>query len=841
MLQKKICIIIVLYYLIFWWVSESTYAINCPDWFITEEWFSEVCLPEDLKYFLDDNIKNYTDQLINGRDTQEIQNEIVQNSSYYNEPNLYPEDTSYDNWKNFYSILSLKFQIESEILCKESTFIPEVIIPTSGVYSENSIAVKCSEPEDTNFSGFSSISVSFLDQNSEKVYYTHTGSSFSGSIIDLQGNGDHSITCSYRPTSCKKEKISEKNISVETPYKKREKQLSIAREWNEVILNAIRKDRVRPPIQARNLFHFSATLYDVWNFYTQKGKNYLFWKSGITTCMTQIEINSKDTSAALEKSISYAAYNIIRARYQESPWYNETMLEANALMNRLGYDINEWSSIWSVSQSAFIGETIANCYLEYGKIDGSNELGASNVEGEFGSYSNKDYTPINPGIDPNQPGNPNLVDWNRWQPILLNTFTDQWGNLVPSGSTNFIGAEWWNVIPFSLKKSQQTIHQRDGKEYISYLDPGLPPQANWSTLKFYEWNFALVAAWSSHLDPKDNVYIDISPKSLGNSKSFPETPMGMVKFYNTTKGGTQSYGIKINPVTQKPYLENKVLRGDYTRVISEYWADGPNSETPPWHWFTILNKVSDKMDVKKFEGKWEVLWNLEWDIKSYFTLWWALHDAAIAAWGIKGSYDGIRPISAIRAMAVTGQSSNKNLPSYNPRWIRLIPWYIELVESWDSLEGRKGVNIGKIKMKGWKWPKYIINDTIDTAGVDWILAEDWWPYQRATFVTPPFGGYISGHSTFSRTAAEVLTDITGNPFFPGWILEIPLKARNYLVFEQWPSTDITLQWATYRDAANESALSRIWWGIHAPMDDIPGRLIGEKIGKQASKYATSFF
>ena len=41
-------------------------------------------------------------------------------------------------------------------------------------------------------------------------------------------------------------------------------------------------------------------------------------------------------------------------------------------------------------------------------------------------------------------------------------------------------------------------------------------------------------------------------------------------------------------------------------------------------------------------------------------------------------------------------------------------------------------------------------------------------------------------------------------------METRLPAMSYLVFEQGPSSDITLQWATYRDAADESALSRIW-------------------------------
>ena len=30
---------------------------------------------------------------------------------------------------------------------------------------------------------------------------------------------------------------------------------SVARQWNDTMLNSIKKDRVRPPVQARNLFH----------------------------------------------------------------------------------------------------------------------------------------------------------------------------------------------------------------------------------------------------------------------------------------------------------------------------------------------------------------------------------------------------------------------------------------------------------------------------------------------------------------------------------------------------------------------------------------------------------
>ena len=62
-----------------------------------------------------------------------------------------------------------------------------------------------------------------------------------------------------------------------------------------------------------------------------------------------------------------------------------------------------------------------------------------------------------------------------------------------------------------------------------------------------------------------------------------------------------------------------------------------------------------------------------------------------------------------------------------------------------------------------------------------------------------------------------------------------------MVFENGPSIDITLQWATYRDAADQCSLSRIWGGIHPPADDIPGRFIGERIGIDAFNYAEAYF
>jgi len=342
--------------------------------------------------------------------------------------------------------------------------------------------------------------------------------------------------------------------------------------------------------------------------------------------------------------------------------------------------------------------------------------------------------------------------------------------------------------------------------------------------------------------------IDISPGALGNvdMSSYPDTFEEYKTFYDFTNGGDIGTGRPLNPVTNAPYAPQMVKRSDYARVLAEFWADGPDSETPPGHWFTLLNYVSDHPDtVKKLGGQGNVLPDLEWDVKCYLALGGAMHDAAVDIWGIKGYYDYIRPISAIRYMATKGQSSDNTTPegiaSYDPHGLPLIPGYIEIIQTGDPLAGSGDENVGKIKIFAWKGPDYISDPDTDVAGVDWILGTHWWPYQRGTFVTPPFAGYLSGHSTFSRAAAEVMTLLTGSEYFPGGMGTFDVIQNDFLVFEEGPTESFTLQWATYQDASDQTSLSRIWGGIHPPIDDIRGRIIGHKIGIEAFNLALDYF
>ncbi|MFN0101576.1 MAG: vanadium-dependent haloperoxidase, partial [Bryobacteraceae bacterium] len=136
------------------------------------------------------------------------------------------------------------------------------------------------------------------------------------------------------------------------------------------------------------------------------------------------------------------------------------------------------------------------------------------------------------------------------------------------------------------------------------------------------------------------------------------------------------------------------------KVIAEYWADGPASETPPGHWAIFASFIvqRDKLDIDR-------------SVKLFFALANALFDAGIATWDAKRYYDYVRPITAIRHLF---------------RGKRIRAW--------------GGPGRGTVELNG----------------------EAWRPFQVPTFPTPPFGEYTSGHSAFSMAAAEVLRRFTGS-------------------------------------------------------------------------------
>ena len=51
---------------------------------------------------------------------------------------------------------------------------------------------------------------------------------------------------------------------------------SVARQWNELLLESIRNDFARPTVHARNLFHTSAAMWDAWSCFEDGPAPWLF-------------------------------------------------------------------------------------------------------------------------------------------------------------------------------------------------------------------------------------------------------------------------------------------------------------------------------------------------------------------------------------------------------------------------------------------------------------------------------------------------------------------------------------------------------------------------------------
>jgi hypothetical protein len=568
---------------------------------------------------------------------------------------------------------------------------------------------------------------------------------------------------------------------------------SVARRWDEALLDAIRRALPAPTIHARNLFHTSAAMWDAWTAYDTKA-------SGV---FVKEKLSAPNVTAARNEAMSYAAYRLLNSRYIKAVGGDESLSEFADVMDSLCYPLDVTTT--TGDSPAALGNRIAASISAAGMTDGSNQADG---------YAAKDYKPVNPplvvaGTDIE------MKDPDRWQPLQIEHMISQNGIPITNGTQQAVGAHWGHVTSFAIPAG--------GTEGVP-IDPGPPPQFG---TKEYQDQAVEVIRDSSLLDPANTEPIDISPGARGNN------PLG-------TNDGT---GHDVNPVTGEPYQADVVKEGDFVRVMVEFWADGPRSETPPGHWNVLANMVGDELGTNlHIGGSGPQVDRLEWDVKTYLALNGAVHDAAIAAWGLKGHYDSIRPISMIRYMGSLGQSSDPSRPAYDPDGLPLVPDLIEVITPETTAPGGRHATLagheGEIAIRAWGGVP--ADPKTEVSGAHWIRAVQWVPYQLPTFVTPSFQGYVSGHSTFSRAAAEVMTAMTGSAFFPGGVSGYTIPVGS-LKNEMGPTDDIKLEWATYYDAADQAGQSRLLGGIHIRADDFTGRRIGSECGLAAWARAQLYY
>ena len=589
---------------------------------------------------------------------------------------------------------------------------------------------------------------------------------------------------------------------------------STARRWNEQMLNAIRRDIPKPGVHARNLFHVSAAMWDAWAAYDATADGVFY-----TTRET-----ATDVVAARREAISYAAYRVLMHRYAPAlsaggPVSQDCFTRFMGVLS-----LDPMNTTTTGNTPAAVGNRVAAAVIAATMNDGANE--AMNYADTTG------YAPMNPPLVLDVPGS-TVPFPSVWQQLNLSEAATQNGIVLPTGIQPYIGPQWREVRPFALEQTGAEMLTDLGAEYPQFEHRTIAGQID---PEMRDWLVEVIRR-EAELEVNATT-IDISPGRYGNN----------------TLGMNDQRGHAMNPATGAPYASNVVPLGDFGRVLAEFWADGPRSETPPGHWNTIANYVADHPMHRRclagsadyatcLAGTTPEMDSLEWDVKVYLALNGAVHDAAVVAWGIKRISLGSRPLTMIRHAAARGQSSEMGGPSYHPEGLPLIPGLIELITETSTASGGPHAHlapfVGEIAVRGWRGEPG--NRDTEIGGVTWILGRDWIPYQRRNFVTPAFPGFTSGHSTFSRAAAEVLTDLNGSAFFPGGLGEFTATRNTYLTFEEGPSVDVRLQWATYFDAADQAGQSRLWGGIHIAPDDFLGRTTGRQAGLWAVARARRFY
>jgi len=228
------------------------------------------------------------------------------------------------------------------------------------------------------------------------------------------------------------------------------------------------------------------------------------------------------------------------------------------------------------------------------------------------------------------------------------------------------------------------------------------------------------------------------------------------------------------------------------KAIVEFMRDGPRSTGQSGHWLRFAQAVSRRDK-----------YGLDQDVKLFFAVGNTAFDAFIASWEAKRYYDSSRPWTLIR-------------------------YYY-----------------GDRKVLGWGGPG---------KGFVTMPAAAWHPYSPYTFITPPFPGYVSGHSTVSAACAKMLELFTGSDYFgatevrhAGELTEPGISCQEKQARDGVKAADITsdgtvtLPLPTFTATAQMAGISRVLGGYHIQTDNIAGLELGDKVAKYEWPQIQAYF
>ena len=257
------------------------------------------------------------------------------------------------------------------------------------------------------------------------------------------------------------------------------------------------------------------------------------------------------------------------------------------------------------------------------------------------------------------------------------------------------------------------------------IDPGPPPLLGETTDAAYKQAAVDVIRMSSELDAADGVMIDIEPgrdrRQLARHqrrrrlRGEPGDGRALRARTRCCAATSAACSPSSGPTARRPRRRRATGTRSPTRCPTR-----PGFE-------------------RRIGGDGPELDRLEWDVKLYFALNGAVHDAAVAAWGVKGHYDSVRPISMIRYMGGKGQSSDPAGPSYDPDGLPLVPrprrgGHRRVERAGPAPRGTSPTTSARSPSgRGRATPR---TPRPRPAGVGWILAVDWVPLPAARRSSP---------------------------------------------------------------------------------------------------------
>lgn len=228
------------------------------------------------------------------------------------------------------------------------------------------------------------------------------------------------------------------------------------------------------------------------------------------------------------------------------------------------------------------------------------------------------------------------------------------------------------------------------------------------------------------------------------------------------------------------------------KAIVEFMRDGPRSTGQSGHWLRFAQAVSRRDN-----------YGIDQDVKLFFAVGNVAMDAFIAAWEAKRYYDSSRPWTLVR-------------------------YYY----------GDKAV-------EGWGGPG---------KGFVTLAASEWHPYSPYTFITPPFPGYVSGHSTVSAACAKTLELFTGSDYFgatehrhageltePGISCEVKQSRGGIIAASLSANGDVALPLPTFTATAEMAGISRVLGGYHIQADNVAGLDLGRKVALYVWPQTEAYF